>query len=126
MTFHDPTPAPRNADRVMNLVTAGVLPPELQLPESLYQHMSYAYPRWFGSLPERTKLMALPYLSNCDLSEQLKEVGKGRGRGSPRAPLTAPSALETPALLGCVCRIQGGNSEQRPGQPNKVTSLLLW
>lgn len=81
MTLYDPTPAPRNAERIMNLVTAGVLPPELRLPESLYQHMSYTYPRWFGNLPEGAKLLALPYLSNCDLSEQLKEVGKGWGRG---------------------------------------------
>lgn len=85
----------------MNLVTAGVLPPELRLPESLYQHMSYTYPRWFGNLPERAKIVALPYLSNCDLSEQLKEVGKVGGRG-PRVPLPSPSALETPALLRCL------------------------
>lgn len=63
----------------MNLVTAGVLPPELRLPESLYQHMSSTYPRWFGNLPERAKIVALPYLSNCDLSEQLKEVGQVGG-----------------------------------------------
>ncbi|XP_059523351.1 orphan sodium- and chloride-dependent neurotransmitter transporter NTT5-like [Myotis daubentonii] len=69
----------KNAERMMNLVTAGVLPPELRLPESLYQHMSYTYPRWFGNLPEGAKLVALPYLSNCDLPEQLKEVMEGPG-----------------------------------------------
>ncbi|KAK1329960.1 hypothetical protein QTO34_010144 [Cnephaeus nilssonii] len=41
--------------------------------------MSYTYPRWFGNLPERAKIVALPYLSNCDLSEQLKEVMEGPG-----------------------------------------------
>ncbi|EPQ15979.1 Orphan sodium- and chloride-dependent neurotransmitter transporter NTT5 [Myotis brandtii] len=69
----------KNAERMMNLVTAGVLPPELRLPESLYQHMSYTYPRWFGNLPEGAKVVALPYLSNCELSEQLKEVMEGPG-----------------------------------------------
>ncbi|XP_016061559.1 PREDICTED: orphan sodium- and chloride-dependent neurotransmitter transporter NTT5-like isoform X3 [Miniopterus natalensis] len=63
----------------MNLVTAGVLPPELRLPESLYQHMSYSYPTWFGNLPEQAKSMAQPYLSNCDISEKLKEVMEGPG-----------------------------------------------
>ncbi|XP_045433095.1 orphan sodium- and chloride-dependent neurotransmitter transporter NTT5 isoform X1 [Pipistrellus kuhlii] len=69
----------KNAERVMNLVTAGVLPPELRLPESLFRHMSYTYPRWFGNLPEPVRVVAQPYLSNCDLSEQLKEVMEGPG-----------------------------------------------
>nr|KAF6408074.1 solute carrier family 6 member 16 [Molossus molossus] len=71
--------ASMNAETVKNLVTTGVLSSDLRLPESLYQHMSYSYPTWFGNLPAGAKSMVRPYLSNCDLAEQFKEVMKGPG-----------------------------------------------
>ncbi|KAM7058620.1 orphan sodium- and chloride-dependent neurotransmitter transporter NTT5-like isoform 2-T2 [Molossus nigricans] len=71
--------ASMNAETVKNLVTTGVLSSDLRLPESLYQHMSYSYPTWFGNLPAGAKSMVRPYLSNCDLTEQFKEVMKGPG-----------------------------------------------
>lgn len=81
----------------MNLVATGVLSPEFQFPESLYQRIGSIYPTWFSNLPEQVQSMVLPNLYNCNLAEQLKEVGKGWG-WSPRVPLKAPSALETSAI----------------------------
>lgn len=95
--LYDSIPVPRNAEIVMNLVATGVLSPEFQFPESLYQHIGSIYPTWFSNLPEQVQSTVLPYLYNCNLAEQLKEVGKGWG-WSPRVPLKAPSALETSAI----------------------------
>ncbi|GAB5581787.1 orphan sodium- and chloride-dependent neurotransmitter transporter NTT5 isoform X1 [Prionailurus iriomotensis] len=68
-----------NAKTVMNLIVTGVLPPEVQPPDSLYYEPSSIYPKWFKNLPEQMKSMILPHLSNCNLSEQLKEVMEGPG-----------------------------------------------
>ncbi|XP_058564627.1 orphan sodium- and chloride-dependent neurotransmitter transporter NTT5-like isoform X3 [Neofelis nebulosa] len=69
----------KNAETVMNLIVTGVLPPEVQPPDSLYYEPSSIYPKWFKNLPEQMKSMILPHLSNCNLSEQLKEVMEGPG-----------------------------------------------
>ncbi|XP_029782236.1 orphan sodium- and chloride-dependent neurotransmitter transporter NTT5 isoform X2 [Suricata suricatta] len=68
-----------NAETVMNLIVAGVLPPEARPPDNLYDEPSSIYSRWFRNLPEQVKSMILPQLSNCNLSEQLKEVMEGPG-----------------------------------------------
>ncbi|XP_053771444.1 orphan sodium- and chloride-dependent neurotransmitter transporter NTT5 isoform X2 [Desmodus rotundus] len=73
-----------NTERVMNLVSTGLLPPELRLPGSLYRDLSSSYPVWLGKLPERVRSELLPYLSNCDLSEQLQQVMEG-----PAVPFVA-------------------------------------
>ena len=85
----------------MNLIVTGVLPPEVQPPDSLYYEPSSIYPKWFKNLPEQMKSMILPHLSNCNLSEQLKEVGRGWGWG-PNVPFKAPSTPEMSALLRCL------------------------
>lgn len=77
MVLCDSTPLPRNVETVMNLIVTGVLPPEARPPDSLYYDPSSIYSEWFKNLPEQVKSMILPHLSNCNLSEQLKEVGKG-------------------------------------------------
>ncbi|XP_054444387.1 orphan sodium- and chloride-dependent neurotransmitter transporter NTT5-like [Pteronotus mesoamericanus] len=64
----------KNAERAMNLVTAGLLPPTLQLPDSGRHDVSSSYPAWLSRLPERVRGELLPHLSNCDLSEQLEQV----------------------------------------------------
>lgn len=101
VVLYDSTPVPRNIDRVMMLISNGTLSPEFRFPDGLYQHLSSIYSTWFSKLPEQVRNRALPYLYNCDLAEQLKEVGKGGGWG-PRVPLKAPSTLETSALLRCL------------------------
>ncbi|XP_032985164.1 orphan sodium- and chloride-dependent neurotransmitter transporter NTT5-like [Rhinolophus ferrumequinum] len=68
-----------NAKTVMNLVATGVLSPEFQFPESLYQRIGSIYPTWFSNLSEQVQSMVLPYLHNCNLAEQLKEVMEGPG-----------------------------------------------
>ena len=77
MVSNNSPSVPRNTERVMNLVSTGLLPPELRLPGSLYRDLSSSYPVWLGKLPERVRSELLPYLSNCDLSEQLQQVGRG-------------------------------------------------
>ncbi|XP_053515649.1 orphan sodium- and chloride-dependent neurotransmitter transporter NTT5-like [Artibeus jamaicensis] len=69
----------KNAEQVMNLVSAGLLPPELGLPDGLHRDLSSSYPMWFGALPERVRSELVPYLSNCELSQQLEKVIKGPG-----------------------------------------------
>lgn len=68
-----------NAEEVRNLVVAGVLPPEASFPESLYQDISATYSAWVSSLPEDIRNVLLPYLTNCSLNEELKEVMEGPG-----------------------------------------------
>uniref|UniRef100_A0A671EPK3 Transporter n=1 Tax=Rhinolophus ferrumequinum TaxID=59479 RepID=A0A671EPK3_RHIFE len=60
-------------EKLMNLVATGVLSPEFQFPESLYQRIGSIYPTWFSNLSEQVQSMVLPYLHNCNLAEQLKE-----------------------------------------------------
>lgn len=86
MVSNGSTPAPRNAERVMYLASTGLLPPELRLPDVLHRDLSSTYPMWFRSLPARVRNELLPYLYNCELSEQLHKVGGG-GWG-PRAPFS--------------------------------------
>ncbi|XP_077603573.1 orphan sodium- and chloride-dependent neurotransmitter transporter NTT5-like isoform X2 [Crocuta crocuta] len=69
----------KNVETVMNLIVTGVLPPEARPPDSLYYDPSSIYSEWFKNLPEQVKSMILPHLSNCNLSEQLKEVMEGPG-----------------------------------------------
>lgn len=87
------TPVPRNAEVVRNLVIAGVLPPEVSFPESLYHDVSSTYSAWVSSLPEEIRNVLLPYLTNCSLSEKLNEVGPGWVWG-PRVPPQVPRAPE--------------------------------
>lgn len=77
MFLYDSTSVLRNAERVMNLVATGVLPPEVQFPESLYHHMSSIYSTWFSNLPEQVRSTVVPHMYNCNMDEQLKQVGKG-------------------------------------------------
>ncbi|XP_072603306.1 orphan sodium- and chloride-dependent neurotransmitter transporter NTT5-like [Vulpes vulpes] len=69
----------RNAKTVQHLIASRMLPPEAQLPDSLYHDPSSIYSQWFKSLPEQIKDVVLPYLSNCNLTDQLKEVMEGPG-----------------------------------------------
>ncbi|XP_077701874.1 orphan sodium- and chloride-dependent neurotransmitter transporter NTT5-like isoform X1 [Canis aureus] len=69
----------RNAKTVQYLIASKMLPPEAQLPDSLYHDPSSIYSQWFKSLPEQIKDVVLPYLSNCNLTYQLKEVMEGPG-----------------------------------------------
>lgn len=86
---------------MLNLIASGVLPAEAHPPDSMYHDPSSIYSRWIKSLPKQIKDMVLPYMTNCDLSQQLKEVGKGWGCG-PNVPFKTPSAPETSALLRCL------------------------
>lgn len=61
----------------MRLVATRVLPPEVQPPDSLCHHPDPIYSMWLSNLPEQARSLVLPYLSNCSLSEQLKEVRSG-------------------------------------------------
>ena len=101
MVLYDSTLVSRNAETVMKLVATGMISPEDQPPASLYHDPSSIYSRWFSSLPKQVKSVVLPHLSECNLPEKLKEVGKGWGWG-PRVPLKAPSAPGTSALLRCL------------------------
>ncbi|KAF6079450.1 hypothetical protein HJG60_017617 [Phyllostomus discolor] len=67
----------RNTERVMYLVSTGLLPPELHLPDGLHRDLSSTYPTWFSKLPEGVRTDLLPYLSNCELSEQLEKMMQG-------------------------------------------------
>ncbi|XP_048079962.1 orphan sodium- and chloride-dependent neurotransmitter transporter NTT5-like [Ursus arctos] len=69
----------RNAEIVLNLIASGVLPAEAHPPDSMYHDPSSIYSRWIKSLPKQIKDMVLPYMTNCDLSQQLKEVMEGPG-----------------------------------------------
>lgn len=81
MVLYNSTPVPRNAEKVMDLVTAQVLPPEAHPPDSLYPDPSAIYPKWLNNLPEHIKSRILPNLTDCDLSKELNKVGRGLGIG---------------------------------------------
>nr|XP_019833860.1 PREDICTED: orphan sodium- and chloride-dependent neurotransmitter transporter NTT5-like [Bos indicus] len=68
-----------NAEKVMDLVTAQVLPPEAHPPDSLYHDPSAIYPKWLNNLPEHIKSRILPNLTDCDLSKELNKVMIGPG-----------------------------------------------
>lgn len=104
-------PVPRNAKTVQYLIASRMLPPEAQLPDSLYHDPSSIYSQWFKSLPEQIKDVILPYLSNCNLTDQLKEVGRG---GVLMFPSKLPVHQKFQLSLG-VSRIQKSNSHQHPG-----------
>ncbi|KAM5297519.1 orphan sodium- and chloride-dependent neurotransmitter transporter NTT5-like [Glossophaga mutica] len=78
----------KNAERVMNLVSAGLLPPELGLPPDLKHESSYLYQLWIRKLPEEVRNEILPYFSDCELSEQLEKVMEG-----PGVPIVAISII---------------------------------
>lgn len=64
---------------LINMVDAEMIPPEAKPPKNVYQDPSSLYPSWLNSLPEHIKIAILPYLVECDLSEQLNKAGKGWG-----------------------------------------------
>uniref|UniRef100_A0A8D1PVY4 Transporter n=1 Tax=Sus scrofa TaxID=9823 RepID=A0A8D1PVY4_PIG len=66
-----------NIMTLINMVDAEMIPPEAKPPKNVYQDPSSLYPSWLNSLPEHIKIAILPYLVECDLSEQLNKAGKG-------------------------------------------------
>lgn len=98
MVLYHSTPVPRNAEEVRNLVVAGVLPPEVSFPESSYHDISSTYSAWISSYPEEIRNVLLHYLTNCSLSKELKEVGRGWVWG-PRVLPQTPGAPEASTLL---------------------------
>uniref|UniRef100_A0A8C3VZN0 Transporter n=1 Tax=Catagonus wagneri TaxID=51154 RepID=A0A8C3VZN0_9CETA len=68
-----------NIMTLTNMVSAKMLPPEAKPPKNVYQDPSSFYSWWFNSLPEHIKIAILPYLVECDLSDQLNKVMMGPG-----------------------------------------------
>uniref|UniRef100_A0A5G2QGH1 Uncharacterized protein n=1 Tax=Sus scrofa TaxID=9823 RepID=A0A5G2QGH1_PIG len=68
-----------NIMTLINMVDAEMIPPEAKPPKNVYQDPSSLYPSWLNSLPEHIKIAILPYLVECDLSEQLNKVMVGPG-----------------------------------------------
>ena len=77
MVLYNSILVPRNAEKVMDLVTAQVLSPEAHPPDSLNHDPSSIYPKWLNNLPEHIKSKILSNLTDCDLSKELNKVGRG-------------------------------------------------
>nr|XP_012423073.1 PREDICTED: orphan sodium- and chloride-dependent neurotransmitter transporter NTT5 [Odobenus rosmarus divergens] len=69
----------RNAETVLYLIASGVLPAEAHPPDSMYHDPSSIYSTWLKSLPKQTKDTVLPYMTNCNIAHELKEVMEGPG-----------------------------------------------
>ncbi|XP_071065483.1 orphan sodium- and chloride-dependent neurotransmitter transporter NTT5-like isoform X1 [Dasypus novemcinctus] len=68
-----------NAETVRTLVAAGVLLPEAEPPDSLFQDPPSIYSKWLSSLPEKVKNKVTEHLAPCNLTEELKKVMEGPG-----------------------------------------------
>ncbi|XP_044767293.1 orphan sodium- and chloride-dependent neurotransmitter transporter NTT5-like [Neomonachus schauinslandi] len=69
----------RNAETVLYLIAAGVLPAEARPPDSMYHDPSSIYSGWLKSLPKQIKDTVLPHMTNCNIAHELTEVMEGPG-----------------------------------------------